>query len=86
MSERDIQQKIIEMATNRGAEKTICPSEVAREMFGDDWRSAMQAVREAAFDLALKNKVVVTQKGKAVDPETLKGPIRIRIQQLKVND
>ncbi|MGI4020312.1 MAG: DUF3253 domain-containing protein [Janthinobacterium lividum] len=79
MSKSEIQQKIIEMATKRGADKTICPSEVAREMFGDSWRSEMQAVRDVSFDLATKNRVIVTQKGKIVDPEKFKGPIRIRI-------
>lgn len=87
MSKPDIQQRIIKMATNRGADKTICPSEVAREMFGEDWRSEMKSVRDAAFDLAIENKVVITQKGEIVDPEKFNGPIRIRIKQsnLKIN-
>lgn len=74
------------MASNRGEDKTICPSEVAREMFGDNWRSKMQNIRDAAFDLAAKNQVIVMQKGEKVDPENLKGPIRIRIQTSKNND
>lgn len=67
------------MATIRGADKTICPSEVAKSVFGDNWRDQMQAVRDAAFELASENKVEITQKGIEVDLEQLKGPIRIRI-------
>jgi len=67
------------MATERGADKTICPSEVAREMFGENWRTKMQLIRDEAFDLAAKNQVVVTQKGKKIDPGNFKGPIRIQI-------
>ncbi len=67
------------MAFKRGEDKSICPSEVAREMFGDNWRTKMQTVRDAAFDLAAQNQITITQKGKKVDPEKLKGPIRIKI-------
>jgi hypothetical protein len=74
-----IEKIILAMATERGTEKTVCPSEVARAMFGENWRSEMQTVRDAAFNLAAQNKVSVTQKGKKVDREHLKGPIRIQI-------
>lgn len=74
------------MAAARGIDKTICPSEVARAMFGENWRSKMQIVRDAAFDLAAKNQVTVTQKGKKVAPESLKGPIRIKINTWEKND
>lgn len=67
------------MAADRGADKTICPSEVARAMFGENWRSEMQAVRDAAFNLAAQNQVTVMQKGKKVELEKVKGPIRIQI-------
>lgn len=67
------------MASSRGADKSICPSEVARVMFGDNWRKEMQTVRDAAFDLAEQNQVIVMQKGKKVGPDNLKGPIRIKI-------
>lgn len=74
------------MATDRGTEKTICPSEVARAMFGENWRSEMQNIRDAAFNLAAKDKVTVTQRGKKVDPEDLKGPIRIQINASTKNN
>lgn len=81
MSEQETQQKILEMAAFRGTDKTICPSEVARELFPDNWRKEMQHIRNAAFDLAGKKQVIIMQKGKQVDPAEVKGPIRIRIQK-----
>ncbi|MGI4806162.1 MAG: DUF3253 domain-containing protein [Janthinobacterium lividum] len=83
MSTKEIQKVILEMATDRGAEKTICPSEVARKMFGASWREHMQTVRDIAFDLASDNQVVIMQKGQKVDPKEIKGPIRIRIKTSK---
>lgn len=71
------------MATSRGIDKTICPSEVARVMFGETWRGKMQTVRDVAFDLAEENQVVITQKGKKVERENFKGPVRIKIFNLK---
>ncbi len=79
MSDNVIKNTILTMAASRGTDKTICPSEVARVLFGENWRKEMQTVRDAAFDLAGKNQVMVTQKGKKVGPENLKGPIRIKI-------
>ena len=67
------------IATERGADKTICPSEVARAMFPDDWRKHMDEVREVAVDLQRQGKVTITQKGNPVDVNHIKGPIRIKI-------
>jgi hypothetical protein len=74
-----ISQNILSMATERGADKTICPSEVARSMFPADWRKHMNEVREAAIDLHLEGKVTITQNGEPVDVNHIKGPIRIKI-------
>ncbi|RYE35842.1 MAG: DUF3253 domain-containing protein [Sphingobacteriaceae bacterium] len=73
------------MATQRGVDKTICPSEVARNLFPENWRDQMQNIRNAAFELQVENQVQVLQKGKSVDPETSKGPVRIRIRTEKSN-
>ncbi len=69
---------ILALAAQRGAGKSICPSEVARLLAPDDWRAWMPAVREAAFALAEEGRVVVTQRGKPVG-RAARGPIRITI-------
>ncbi len=40
----------------------------------------MEHVRRSARLLAAENKIEITQKGKAVDPTTFKGPIRLKIK------
>lgn len=74
-----ISQTILSMATQRGADKTICPSEVARAMFPANWRNHMDDIREVAIDLQQQGKVTITQKGEPVDVNYIKGPIRIKI-------
>jgi hypothetical protein len=64
-----------------GREGTICPSEAARAVGGDDetvWRPLMGAVREAAGRLAQAGEVEVTQRGEVVDVRTAVGPVRLR--------
>lgn len=76
---KSISQTILNIATERGPDKTICPSEVARAMFPDNWRKHMDEVREVAVDLQRQGKVTITQKGNPVDVNHIKGPIRIKI-------
>lgn len=74
-----ISDTILQMATERGADKTICPSEVARTLFPANWRKYMDEVRQCAIDLQHKGQIVITQKGEPVDTGNIKGPIRIKI-------
>jgi hypothetical protein len=67
------------MAAMRGPDKTVCPSEIARELFPVNWRKYMQEVRDAAIELQKDGKVTITQKGLPVDIGHIKGPIRIKI-------
>lgn len=69
---------IVEKLTARDASSSICPSEAARELGGDNWRDLMQPVRDAAQDLVHSGTVIITQGSDTVDLETVKGPIRIR--------
>ncbi|WP_144830756.1 DUF3253 domain-containing protein [Microbacterium sp. BH-3-3-3] len=69
---------IRELLAARDADKTICPSEAARLVGGDDWRDLMQPARDAARSLVELGEVEVTQKGEVVDVTTARGPVRIR--------
>lgn len=70
---------ILVLAAERGNDKTICPSEVARMLWPDEWRIHMEEVRSAAFCLRDEGKVQISQKGREVTDHKVKGPIRIRI-------
>ena len=74
-----ISELILAIATQRGIDKSTCPSELARMMYPDDWRKHMKEIREVAVVLHQKGKVLITQKGEPVDTDNIKGPIRIRI-------
>lgn len=80
MDQKLIKKAILQMAAQRGPDKTICPSEVAKNLFPENWRNQMQNIRDAAFELQVENQVQILQKGKLVDIETSKGPIRIRVK------
>ncbi|QXV67160.1 DUF3253 domain-containing protein [Mucilaginibacter sp. 21P] len=73
-----ISQTILKMASQRAPDKTVCPSEIARALFPDDWRKHMADIRNEAIKLQEAGEVQITQKGKAVDVEHLKGPVRIK--------
>jgi hypothetical protein len=72
-------ETILHLASLRGSDKTICPSEVARNIWPDNWRKHMAEVRNAAFHLRDEGKVQIKQKGKPVEGNELVGPIRIAI-------
>ncbi|MFI5953835.1 DUF3253 domain-containing protein [Cryptosporangium sp. NPDC051539] len=76
-----IESSIISLLAQRATGASICPSEVARQLGGEDWRSMMEPVRAAARRLVAAGDVEITQGGEAVDPETARGPIRIRRMQ-----
>lgn len=61
---------------HRGPDRSICPSDIARTIGGEGWRSKMDEVRAVITDLAQADQIRVTQKGTRVEPP-YKGPIRI---------
>ena len=72
-----LEAAIRDLLAPRAAEATICPSEAARAVGGDDWHDLMQPARNAATRLVDRGEMVVTQGGRVVDPVTASGPIRI---------
>jgi hypothetical protein len=75
-----IAEEILLLAEQRGKDKTICPSEVARKLSANDWRSYMEEIRKTAFELRDAGKIVIMQKGNEIAGSEVVGPIRIRIK------
>ncbi len=79
-----LESAITMLLDERAGGATICPSEAARLVAhdqgvdGDGWRDLMEPARAAARRLVAAGQVEIVQRGRAVDPSTAKGAIRIR--------
>lgn len=75
--EKRLAAAIRTLLRHRDADKTICPSEAARIVGGSGWRRLMDSARSVAEDLTCGGTVRILQRGHEVDPQTVRGPIRI---------
>ncbi|MFT6143950.1 MAG: hypothetical protein ACJAZO_001078 [Myxococcota bacterium] len=75
--DRELEDAVLRLLDERSRNATICPSEAARAVT-EEWHPLMERARRAARRLVAAGRVVITQKGRVVDPSTAKGPIRIR--------
>jgi hypothetical protein len=76
-----IEAAILRLTAERGPDKSICPTDVARAVMpgpGDAWRQKLSAVRRAAERLAQTGQIEILRKGKLVEPVGVKGVIRLR--------
>jgi len=80
ISNEALETTILALLADRGAQKTICPSEAARALGGahpDGWGPLMQPVRRAAVKLAKDGRLIITRKGRIVDPDDFRGIYRL---------
>ena len=75
----DYQSRIIELLVQRAPGKTICPSEVL-PLEQKKNKQLMEEVRQAARELVAQGKIEITQRGEIINPNTIKGPIRLRLK------
>ena len=78
-----LERAILDLLAKRGRDKTICPSEAARAVAGDDrsaWEPLMEPARQAARRLVAAERIDITQNGHVVDGSIAKGPIRLRLR------
>lgn len=74
---------IIGLCAHMPPGRTICPTEAAKafaESRGENelgWRSHLSEVRRVAVRLALEGRLVITRKGKIVDPNDFRGVYRL---------
>ncbi len=72
-----IAAEILRQTEALGADRSICPSDVARAL-ETDWRCLMGPVRRTAADLAAAGRIDILRKGKPIAPEAMRGVIRLR--------
>lgn len=81
IDEGAIAASITALLDRRAPEASICPSEVARELFSPGWRDAMPRVREVAARMAGDGRIRATQGEVELRCDaitTARGPIRLR--------
>ncbi len=82
-SEAEIEETMLRLVAERGADKTCCPSEVARALGGPHpagWGPLLQPVRRVAVRLTKEGRVQIVRKGKPVaDPDDFRGIYRLSL-------
>ncbi|RJK93816.1 DUF2256 and DUF3253 domain-containing protein [Vallicoccus soli] len=76
-----LERALLDLLGRRAGGATVCPSEAARAVGGEDeaaWRPLMEPARAAARRLVARGEVEVLQRGRVVDPSTARGPVRVR--------
>lgn len=72
----DLRQRLMEHLKKLPAGTTMCPGQLAR-----DCGTVLKAVRRDLLDLASAGQVRLSQHGKTVNPQKLKGPFRVSLQR-----
>ena len=76
--DRALEAAIDELLADRPRDATICPSEAARRVDPEGWRTLMEPARRAARRMVAAGTLEILQEGRVVDPSHAKGPIRLR--------
>ncbi|TGE01190.1 DUF3253 domain-containing protein [Methylobacterium nonmethylotrophicum] len=79
----ELELTMLRLVADRGADKTVCPSEVARALGGphpDGWGPLMQPIRRQAVRLMKEGRIAILRKGKVVpDPDDFRGVYRLSL-------
>lgn len=75
-----LETELLALLGQRGENKTICPSELARRLEADEaaWLALMEPIRMAARRLHHRGQLEIIQGGRLIDPDSARGPIRLQ--------
>lgn len=79
----ELAETILRLAAAQG-ERTLGPMDVARALAGDhpdSWGPLMQPIRRVAVQLMKDGRLVITRKGRPVDPDDFRGVYRLRLPE-----
>ena len=74
-----IEDTIYEKLAALGPGKSIEPADVAKAVQPEQWQRMLPRVRTTALGLMRQGRLMITKKGKPVDPSSFKGVIRLRL-------
>ena len=78
-----IHECVLELLAQRGADRSICPSEAARMLalrIDHPWQDLMRPVRTVVANLVDSGVIEAIQDGALVDIREVRGPIRLRLR------
>jgi len=78
----ELTETILRLAAERGDGRTLGPMDVARALGGDHpdgWGPLMQPIRRVAVQLMKDGRLLITRKGRPVDPDDFRGVYRLRL-------
>lgn len=79
-----LESAILTLTAAAGPGKTISPADAARAVGGDHpdgWGPLMQPIRRIAVRLMKEGRIVITRKGRPVDPDDFRGVYRLRLPE-----
>jgi hypothetical protein len=81
-----LETELLALLRERGDNETICPSELAHRLDSEEtaWRRLMEPIRMAARRLHQRGQLEIIQGGRLVDPDSAKGPIRLRRKRVEL--
>lgn len=80
-TDAELAEMILRLVAERG-DRTLGPMDVARALGGDHpdgWGPLMQPIRRVAVQLMKDGRLVITRKGRPVDPDDFRGVYRLRL-------
>lgn len=80
-TDAELAEMILRLVAERG-DRTLGPMDVARALGGDHpdgWGPLMQPIRRVAVQLMKHGRLVITRKGRPVDPDDFRGVYRLRL-------
>ncbi len=80
---RSVEDAILSLLAEREPGKSIDPAEAAKALSPEPegWQRLLPQVRATAIGLARQGRLVITRKGKPVDPDTFRGVYRLRLPE-----
>ena len=74
-----IEAAILDQLAALPAGKSISPDDVAKALQPEQWQRMTGKVRGVAVGMARQGRIIITKKGKPMDPNAFKGVIRLRL-------
>ncbi len=81
ISDENIYVTILQMCAAAGLESSVRPEDVAMYLYLEEWQSINKRVRLFGKQLAKSGDITILRKGKVVDPDDVKGVIRLQISE-----